>query len=96
MCLAYSRSRARDWRVGQSDMLGISLWQFATEEIARAEGELEHSDWWSDVSPEPKLFVTSHADAGGIRISAGQILWERVYLSDGTPARLVSGTNRPA
>lgn len=96
VCLAYSASRARDWRVGRKDMLGISLWRFATEEIQRAEMELEHSDWWSSVSPEPKLFVTSQADGLNIRISAGQILWERIYLSDGTPARLVSGKGRPA
>ncbi len=96
VCLAYSASRARNWKVGRRDMLGISLWQFATEEIQKAEQELEISDWWSAVSPEPKLFVTSQADDRDIRISAGQILWERVYLSDGTPARLVSGRGRPA
>lgn len=96
VCLAYSASRARDWKVGQRDMLGISLWQFATEEIQKAEQELEASDWWSAVSPHPKLFVTSQADDVGIRISAGQILWERVYLADGTPARLVTGTGRAA
>lgn len=96
VCLAYSASRARDWKVGQRDMLGISLWQFATEEIQKAERELEGSDWWSAVSPDPKLFVTSQAEDRDIRISAGPILWERLYLSDGTPARLVSGSNRPA
>lgn len=96
VCLAYSASRARDWKVGQRDMLGISLWQFATEEIQQAEQELESSDWWSVVSPEPKLFVTSQGDNRDIRISAGQILWERVYLEDGTPARLVSGRGRVA
>lgn len=96
VCLAYSASRALDWEVGQQDMLGVSLWQFATEEIQQAEQELENSDWWFAVSPQPKLFVTSQADDRDIRITAGQILWERIYLSDGTPARLVSGTNRSA
>ncbi len=96
VCLAYSASRARDWKVGQRDMLGISLWQFATEEIQKAEEELETSDWWFAMSPAPRMFVTSQADDHDIRISAGQILWERVYLSDGTPARLVSGRDRAA
>ncbi len=96
VCLAYSASRARDWKVGQRDMLGISLWQFATEEIQKAEEELDSSDWWSALLPEPKLFVTSQADDSHIRINAGQILWERVYLADGTPARLVSGRDRAA
>ena len=96
VCLAYSNSRAEDWTVGPREMLGVSLWQFATEEIQKAERELETSDWWSAMSPEPRLFETSQADYGDIRISAGQILWERVYLADGTPARLVSGRGRPA
>ncbi|MEN0000018.1 MAG: helix-turn-helix transcriptional regulator [Pseudomonadota bacterium] len=90
-CLAYSVSRARDWRVGQRDMLGVSLWQFATAEIRQAESELAQTDWWSTVSPAPKHFVTSPAHDRDIRISGGQILWERVYLADGTPARLVTG-----
>ncbi|AEI95184.1 helix-turn-helix transcriptional regulator [Roseobacter litoralis] len=96
VCLAYSAVRARDWQVGQRDMLGISLWQFATEEIQKAEHELGASDWWSVVSPEPRLFETSQANYRDISISAGQILWERVYLSDGTPARLVSGRSHAA
>ncbi|MFK7764243.1 MAG: helix-turn-helix domain-containing protein [Roseobacter sp.] len=96
LCLAYSASRARDWRVGPREMVGISLWQFATEEIQKAESELELSDWWHVLSPTPKLFVTSQADQRDIRISAGEILWERIYLSDGTPARLVTGSRRAA
>jgi transcriptional regulator with XRE-family HTH domain len=96
VCLAYSARRARDWQVTQKEMLGVSLWQFATDEIRQAEMELTESDWWSEVAPRPKLFVTSQAEHQDIRISAGQILWERVYLSDGTPARLVSGRGRSA
>ena len=95
-CLAYSAGRANEWGVGRRDMLGISLWQFATEEIQRAEMELEQSGWWSDLSPEPRLFITSQSNGRDIHIRAGQILWERVYLADGTPARLVSGKRRAA
>ncbi|MEN0041550.1 MAG: helix-turn-helix transcriptional regulator [Pseudomonadota bacterium] len=90
-CLAYSASRAQDWGVSQSEMRGVSLWQFATEDIQNAEAELQESDWWSCVSPAPKVFTTSPANDGPIRISAGPIVWERLYLSDGTPARLVTG-----
>lgn len=95
-CLAYSAGRANEWGVGRRDMLGISLWQFATEEIQKAEMELEQSGWWSDLSPEPRLFITSQSNGRDIHIRAGQILWERVYLADGTPARLVSGKRRAA
>ncbi len=90
-CLAYSAARARDWKTSQSALLGVSLWQFATDEIRSAEADLEQDGWWDLHSPTPKSFVTSEAVHDLIRISAGQITWERLYLSDGTPVRLVSG-----
>ncbi|WP_371170678.1 helix-turn-helix domain-containing protein [Aliiroseovarius sp. 2305UL8-7] len=92
ICLAYSRSRAKDWRTSQRNLLGVSLWQFATDEIRQAEAELVDSDWWSVHMPKPKSFCTSESVHDKIRISAGGIRWERLYLADGTPVRLVSGT----
>ena len=91
ICLAYSRSRAEDWLVSQRAMIGVSLWRFSTDEIRKAEAELADSDWWSVQEPKAKLFCTSEATHSAIRISAGGILWERLYLADGTPVRLVSG-----
>lgn len=95
-CLAYSASRARDWKTSQNALLGVSLWQFATEEIQKAEAELEVEGWWDKHTPAPKAFQTSEAIHDRIRISAGEIFWERLYLSDGTPVRLVSGTKARA
>ncbi len=91
-CLAYSASRARDWKTSQNALLGVSLWQFATEEIQSAEAELDAEGWWDMHTPAPKAFLTSEAVHERIRISAGTIIWQRLYLSDGTPVRLVSGT----
>ncbi|WP_254055845.1 helix-turn-helix domain-containing protein [Ruegeria sp. EL01] len=91
-CLAYSASRARDWNTSQQALLGVSLWQFATDEIRHAEAELANEGWWDQHSPNPKAFLTSEAVHDRIRISAGEIRWERLYLSDGTPVRLVSGS----
>lgn len=91
-CLAYSPSRARDWSTSQRALLGVSLWQFATNEIQQAEAELTDEGWWELQTPAPKAFVTSQAIHDRIRIAAGQIVWERLYLSDGTPVRLVSGS----
>ncbi len=91
-CLAYSVSRARDWKTSQRALLGVSLWQFATDEIRNAEAELDNEGWWDVHTPHPKSFLTSEALHDKIRISAGEIVWERLYLSDGTPVRLVSGT----
>ncbi|MEZ5826224.1 MAG: helix-turn-helix transcriptional regulator [Geminicoccaceae bacterium] len=90
VCLAYSQSRAADWRTSRRELLGVSLWQFATDEIRAAEAELADGEWWSVQMPTPKVFWTSERQQL-IRISAGGIMWERLYLADGTPARLVSG-----
>ncbi len=91
-CLAYSTSRARDWKTSQRALLGVSLWQFATDEIRSAEAELAKEGWWDLHTPHPKAFQTSGAAHDCIRITAGEIIWERLYLSDGTPVRLVSGS----
>ncbi|MGP1398027.1 MAG: helix-turn-helix transcriptional regulator [Inquilinaceae bacterium] len=91
VCLAYSQTRARDWQASQRDLLGVALWPFATAEIRQAEMDLADSDWWSVHTPAPRSFRTSEAVHDMIRISAGVIMWERLYLADGTPARLVSG-----
>ena len=91
VCLAYSTARARDWRTSDRTMLGHSLWPFATEEIRRAESELNEAGWWDLAAPAPKVFTTKGASSGAIKISAGGIMWERVYLADGTPVRLVTG-----
>ena len=91
VCLAYSRKRAIDWRTSQKEMLGVSLWKYATDEIRQAEAELAQGNWWSAQVPTPKAFLTSAQEHDDITISAGGILWERLYLSDGTPVRLVTG-----
>ena len=91
-CLAYSPSRARDWKTSQRALLGVSLWQFATDEIRQAEDELKDEGWWDLHTPSPKAFLTSEVVHDRIRISAGEIIWERLYLVDGTPVRLVSGS----
>lgn len=96
ICLAYSASRARDWKTSQRALLGVSLWQFATDEIQQAEHELKDDGWWDMHTPNPKSFLTSEAVHDRIKISAGEIIWERLYLADGTPVRLVSGSRTSA
>ena len=90
VCLAYSRKRAEEWQNSQRALLGVSLWQFATDEIRLAEAELAETDWWSSQMPTSKCFATSGKVLDEIVISAGRVLWERLYLSDGTPVRLVT------
>ena len=91
VCLAYSQSRSKDWNTTNRALLGVSLWQFASDEIREAESQLDALGWWDTHNPAPKAFETSEMVFDEIRISAGGILWERLYLSDGTSARLVSG-----
>lgn len=91
MCLAYSPGRARDWNASRRGLLGVSLWQFATDEIRKAECELDGHGWWDEITPAPKRVVTSEAIYSELKISAGGMLWERMYLSDGRPVRLVTG-----
>ncbi|MBO6676200.1 MAG: helix-turn-helix transcriptional regulator [Rhizobiales bacterium] len=90
VCLAYSKRRAKDWNSTDRGLLGMSLWRFATEEIRLAESQLEDHGWWNDVVPMPKTVMTSEAVFPEIKISEGGMLWERIYLADGTPARLVT------
>ncbi|MEM8553343.1 MAG: helix-turn-helix transcriptional regulator [Pseudomonadota bacterium] len=90
VCLAYSTPRATEWRIGPRSLVGVSLWQFATDEIREAEAGLQDQGWWDALAPDPVKFnkcCDAHAD---IRIPAGDTLWERLYLADGTPVRLVS------
>lgn len=92
ICLAYSPKRAENWQTSQRALVGVPLWQYATDEIRKAEAELADSDWWSVRTPTPKQFCTSKAKHDALNISAGGILWERLYLADGTPVRLVTSS----
>lgn len=96
ICLAYSKNRAMEWKQWPGSLIGTSLWRFATDEIRQAEYELTDEGWWDAHLPEPKRFRTSAAYHDEITIRAGAILWERLYLADGTPVRLVSGGRRAA
>ncbi len=89
-CLAYSKARAAAWQRSDRALLGVSLWPFATDEIREAETALAESDWWSSSMPAPQRFVTSAQTFDDLVIDAGQVLWERLYLADGTPVRLVT------
>ncbi|MBL4727440.1 MAG: transcriptional regulator [Rhizobiaceae bacterium] len=93
-CLAFSIRRAKEWgNQDSSPLIGQSLWRFATEEIQAAENDLTAGEWWSTRSPTPQTFKTSKKIHNGLAISEGRIVWERMYLSDGTPVRLCTSLN---
>ncbi|OYU46640.1 MAG: transcriptional regulator [Burkholderiales bacterium PBB4] len=86
--LAASRSKQLQWGQPVSDLLHTSLWRFATEDIARAETQLQAQGWWSRDIPDPVVVQLTTAQTRGLHIRAGTMVWARLLLADGTPARL--------
>jgi transcriptional regulator with XRE-family HTH domain len=85
--LAASPSREQEWGRSEEELLGRPLWRFATEGIQTAEASLSMLGWWQNRVPRSVEVQTGHGNAG-LRITPGLMLWERLYLADGTPVRL--------
>jgi transcriptional regulator with XRE-family HTH domain len=93
--LAASPARFAEWHAGPAELHGRSLWDFATDEIRSAEGRLGELGWYDDGATQ-HCFWTGANNRPVVTIDAGLLLWERLQLSDGTLARLVtSPPDRP-
>ncbi|MFH1805000.1 MAG: helix-turn-helix domain-containing protein [Pseudomonadota bacterium] len=88
--LCSSLPRQEEWQRPDNDLLGQSLWRFATPEIAAAEKSL-HDMGWHDDQADHIVFATSGRDGPPMPIMDRYILWERFFLSDGTAVRLTTG-----
>ena len=87
--LACSAARAAQFASPLSQLLGRSLWRFATAEIARNERALDTLGW-RELQVAPALeFVTGSNDSDLVPIRQSLCRWTRIPLSDGTFARLV-------
>jgi transcriptional regulator with XRE-family HTH domain len=86
--LAVSPPRLREWGRRGDGLMGTSLWRFATPEIVAAEAQLSALQWWQLAAPAPVVVHTSEGWNDGLHILAGDMVWERVWLSSGEPARL--------
>jgi transcriptional regulator with XRE-family HTH domain len=86
--LAVSPPRLREWGRRGDGLMGTSLWRFATPEIVAAEAQLGALQWWQLAAPAPVVVHTSEGWNDGLHILAGDMVWERVWLSSGEPARL--------
>ncbi|MDZ5647188.1 helix-turn-helix transcriptional regulator [Nitrospirillum sp. BR 11828] len=86
--LAVSARRERDFGRPRAEVLGTSLWPYASDEIRAAEATL--ADWgWFEPAP-PELVITTRANRSPeVRIHASRFRWVRFQLSDGSFARLV-------
>jgi transcriptional regulator with XRE-family HTH domain len=91
--LAASRPRLAEWNVDAPTLLGTSLWRFATDEICAAESRLGDLGWYDDGAVHLSFWTGSNSDPI-VPIEAGILVWERLQLSDGTLARLVTSNHQ--
>jgi hypothetical protein len=86
--LAVSPARQHEWLRPADELMGTSLWRFATPEIVAAEVQLDTLHWWEIAAPAPVVVHTREAWSDGLHILAGDMVGERVWLASGEPARL--------
>lgn len=91
--LAVSPARCADWSADPAELRGVSLWRFASDEIRLAESRLGEAGWYDDGAARLS-FWTGPNDSPLVAIVPGMLTWERLQLSDGTLARLVTSTTR--
>src|SRR3546814_2227514 len=85
--LAASQSRVRPWRIPLADLLGTSLWTYASAEIASAETGLSARGWF-EPAPPPVDVVTGGNERREVPIETGTPRWGRLQLSAGSVVRL--------
>jgi transcriptional regulator with XRE-family HTH domain len=88
--LAASAPREREWQRAASELRGQPLWRYATEAIRAAEARLPDLGWGERDGTHALTFVTGANGLDELRIVPGVQIWERILLSDGSPARLVT------
>lgn len=87
--LACSPSRARQFSSPLAELMGQSLWRFATPQIQLIEASLEHTGWRETQAPPALEFATGSNDSNLVPIRPSICRWTRMTLSDGSAARLV-------
>jgi transcriptional regulator with XRE-family HTH domain len=86
--LALSDLRARDWCGGRGELIGRSLWRYASDELRQAEASLPERGWYQP-APPAILGQTGANRSQRLRIKPSRFRWVRFQLSDGSHARLV-------
>ena len=87
--LAASRSRAAGWRTDLSELIGRSLWPFASPEIAAAEAGLFERGWFERPWQRLELRTGSNGRSD-VPVPPGHMLWETLPLADGRVGRLTT------
>jgi hypothetical protein len=86
--LAASPAREAQFKVPTSQLMGRSLWRYASEDIVAAEGRLADRGWFGPTPPAIE-FRTRARDSDDLAILACDMRWVRFQLSDGSFVRLV-------
>jgi len=87
--LAVSPARLAEWRADATELRGVSLWRYASEEIRSAERRLGDLGWYENGAARLS-FWTGANDDPVVTIRPGTLVWDRLALSDGTLARLAT------
>ena len=87
--LACSPSRAAEFGLPLAQLLGRSLWRYATPEIADMEATLETVGWREQLAPPALEFASGGNGSTEVPIRPSTCRWTRLTLADGTAARLV-------
>jgi transcriptional regulator with XRE-family HTH domain len=87
--LACSAPRAREFGVPKVDLIGCSLWPYASAELVGAERTLADLGWYDRPVPSPLELKTGANNSRIVPIRGGTCRRTRLLLSHGTPARLV-------
>ena len=87
--LAASRSRAASWRTDISELIGRSLWPFASPEIEAAEAGLFETGWFERPWQNLELRTGSNGRSD-VPVPPGLMLWETLPLADGRVGRLTT------
>lgn len=87
--LAASPSRQREWCAPAARFLGEPLFRYASDEIRDHEARLADLGWYDSLAPR-LVFHTGANESDEIRILPSTMMWERLALSDGSVARLVT------
>jgi hypothetical protein len=81
--------RLAAWTADAAALRGTSLWRIATDEIQQAERRLGALGWYDEGTTELRFWTGANRDPL-VPIEPGILVWERLTLSDGTLARLVT------
>lgn len=86
--IAASPARLVTWRVGVDELIGTSLWRFASQGIQSGEAALAAQGWYEPIAPDVAV-ETEFASFPELTIDAARIRYTRMPLAGGGFARLV-------